>query len=127
MAKKSRKSSSSSFSHYRHANWIRFLAAIGAAVSLVFRIVAIALELIPKASIPGIIFAILGIIVDLIILGSLNLINHNFVVKMTWFSLLVLGVLDAIFFALSAAGFGYGYLGTLCIIIAALIGIFDRL
>jgi hypothetical protein len=124
LAKKRKKTTISS-SKYRHSNWMRFLAAIGGTVSLVFHFIAIFVIITQGVGI-GIIYAILGIIVDLVLLGSLNLINHKFVIEMTWLSLLILGILDGIFFLYSDAA-GYGYLGTLMIVIAAFIGIFDRL
>ena len=123
---KNRKNKTISSSKYRHANWMRFLAAVGGAVSLVFHFIAIFVYLIPAWNGIGIILAILGMIVDFILLGSLNLINHKFVIEMTWLSLLVLGILDGIFFQYSSTG-GWGLLGTLLIIIAAFIGIYDRL
>ena len=106
---------------------MRFLAAVGGAVSLIFHFIAIFAYLIPTMDWVGIIFAILGIIVDFVLLGSLNLITHKFVIEMTWFSLLILGILDGIFFSFSSDAAGYGFLGTLMIVIAAFIGIFDRL
>jgi len=105
---------------------MRFLAAVGGAVSLIFHFIAIFVYLIPDWNWIGILLAIFGIIVDFILLGSLNLITHKFVIEMTWLSLLVLGILDGIFFHYSSTG-GWGFLGTLLIVIAAFIGIFDRL
>ncbi|MHA1728556.1 MAG: hypothetical protein ACTSWY_07470 [Promethearchaeota archaeon] len=112
--------------NYKHKQWIRFFGAIGGAISLVFHALGIIFDMIPAAYIQGIIFGILGAVVDIILLGSLELLNHNWKVKMTWLNLLILGILDAVFFALSSP-FGYGFLGSLCIIIAAFIGIIDKL
>lgn len=123
---KNRKKTTINSSKYKHASWMRFLAAVGGAVSLVFHIIAVFAYLIPGGNWMGILFAIFGIIVDIVLLGSLNLINHKFVIEMTWLSLLVLGILDGLFFQYSSTG-GYGFLGTLMIVIAAFIGIFDRL
>lgn len=105
---------------------MRFLAAVGGAVSLIFHVIAIFIDLGPNLNWIGILFAVLGILIDIVLLGSLNLINHKFVIEMTWLSLLVLGILDGIFFNYSSTG-GWGFLGTLMIVIAAFIGIFDRL
>lgn len=132
MAKKKKKKTTFSGRKYKHYKAIRGLAAIGSAVALIFHIVAI-VELIiiglsASLNITGIITAILGIFVDIILLGSLQLINHSFKIKMTWFSLLALGIADAIFTAMSYVGYGqYAALGVLLTLIAAFIAIIDRL
>lgn len=115
-----KKKSGISHARYRNAGLIKFLAAIGAAISIVYHVLAIARSI--QASIPdvltGIVFPILAIIVDIVLLGSLGLINHSWVFEMTWLSLLILGIIEAILDPT---------LGTIFIVIAALVALFDRL
>ena len=125
MVKKKSKTTVSS-THYKNAKWMRLLAGIGGAVALVFHILTFFPIYNAFVTIESALYIILGIIGNIVLLGSLNLINHRFIIKMTWFSLLILGIIDAISFGLSSSSVNPGYLGTLCIIIAAVIGIIDR-
>jgi hypothetical protein len=126
-----KKSSSGKLSSYHHGKWMKLLAGFGAAISLIFYVVGIILTVPnPDALLWAIIFGVLGIVVDIILLGSLGLIHHKFTLKMTWLSLLALGIADALcryFAQLGGNIAGYGYIGVLMIVIAAFIGIFDRL
>lgn len=108
------------YTRYRHHGLIRFLAAIGAAISIVYHALALANAFTSGGSIDinHVVFPILGILVCLVILGSLGLINHRWIFDMTWFTLLVLAILDAIFDS---------NIGTLLIVIAALIALIDAL
>jgi len=112
---------------YKNAKWMRLLAGIGGAVALVFHILTFFPIYNPVVTVESALFIILGIIGNIILLGSLILFNHKFIIQMTWFSLLILGIIDAISFGMSSSSVNPGYLGTLCIIIAAVIGIIDRI
>ncbi len=95
MAKKKRTSVSSR--KYKHAQWIKAFAAIGSVISIISH----AYEGFSffeggGSDITVIIGPIVGILTCLVILGSLEIINHDFVIKMTFFSLLVLLIIDAI-------------------------------
>ena len=125
MTKKKSKTTISAI-HYKNAKWMRLLAGIGGAVALVFHILTFFPIYNSVVTIGSALFIILGIIGNIILLGSLNLINHKFIIQMTWFSLLILGIIDAISFGMSTSSVNPGYLGTLCIVIAAVIGIIDR-
>jgi hypothetical protein len=120
MGKKKKKSTGISQARYHHAGLIKFLAAIGAVISLVYHAIGIANAV--AAGVPdildGIVFPVLGIVVDIILLGSLGLINHKWIFEMTWLSLLILGIIEAILDAT---------VGTVLIVIAALVALFDRL
>lgn len=128
MAKK-RKKTKISGRKYKHAKAIRTLAVLGSAIALVFHIVAFIEILIASASnIQGMVAALLGVVVDIIILGSMGVLKHDFKIKMTWFSLLALGIADAILTAMSYVGYGqYAALGVLFTIVAAFIALIDRL
>lgn len=117
---KTKKKSGISHARYRNASLIKFLAAIGAAISIVYHVFAMVESI--RSSIPdpivGLVFPILAIIVDIVLLGSLGLVNHSWVFEMTWLSLLILGIIEAILDPT---------LGTVFIVIAALVALFDRL
>lgn len=116
MAKK--KSTTVSSRKYRHAGIIKLLAAIGAIVAIVFHVISLLHIPTSPNILREIVFPILGIIVCLILLGSLGLINHRWVFPMTWISILILGILDVVF--------DYNW-GDILIFIAAFVAIVDRL
>ena len=120
---------------YRSKNykWIRFLAGLGSALSLIFHILGVVLSITSGGGIEsivgGIIAHIVGAITCFICLVSLGLVKGSLSVKISWFSLLIIGIIDGVCYSIggSAGLLTYGVLGTVMIVIAALIALLNRM
>jgi hypothetical protein len=108
MAKKTTKRTSRSGSHYSAA---RFFAMLGGVLTIIFHVIAL-VEGVPGGDINRIIYGLVGVLMGILVLGSTNLVTNRFLIPLEWWSLLVLGIIDAI------VG---GNIGTIFIIIAAII------
>ncbi len=117
-------------SEYKHAKVIRILAGLGAALSLYYHIVIIALQFTAFSVLPlfnplggyhiaiVIVIQIIAIILNFVLLGSLGAFKTNLVVRLKWYTILAFGIVDVIL---------GGSLGGLLIIVAAIFAIFDRM
>ena len=114
----------------KNSKLMRTLAGLGGVISLIFFIVGMVVAVVTDLGniLYPIIFGLLGVLVDIILLNSLNMLKGiiNVKIKISWLTLLIFGILDAVFRYYGGL-MSYGYLGTLLIIIAVIIGIFDDL
>ena len=104
-------------SKYKHYKIIKLFAVLGAVLSIALHIMAIISGFSASNILNAIIFPILGIIVCIVILSSFGETKKQ-LIEMSWISLLILGILDALLDA------NYG---TLLIVIGAFIALIDRL
>ncbi|MHA1341791.1 MAG: hypothetical protein ACTSRZ_18215 [Promethearchaeota archaeon] len=106
---------------YKHAGLIKFLAALGAGISMVYHAFSIVNAFSGGGSpdlLQSLFYPLIGIVLDIMLLGSLELVNHKWVFEVSWLSLLIIAVIEAI---LNAT------VGTLLIVIAAIIALIDRI
>jgi len=105
---------------YKHAGIIKFFAALGAGISLIYHIIHVVGAFVSSNPnlLNGIIYPIIGIVLDILLLGSLELINKSWAFEFSWLSLLIIGILEAVLDPT---------IGTLLIVIAAIIALIDRI
>ena len=118
---------------YKYAKLIKIFAALGSVTAIVFHVIMIiesAQREFPNP-IHTIVLPIVGILVCITLLGSIEVFGTRWFVKATWYVLFIGGVLESVFFGIVPHLFTYhaawGLAGVLLIVASSLIALMDAL
>lgn len=118
---------------YKYAKLIKIFAALGSVTSIVFHVIMMIEsggQGIPNP-VQTIILPIVGILVCITLLGSIEVFGPRWFIKATWYVLFIGGVIEAVIYGVVPGLFTYhaawGLAGVLLIVASSLIALMDAL
>ena len=120
---------------YKYAKLTKIFAALGCITSIVFHIIMIVLSSRNGWAFPiqTVILPITGILICVILLGSIGVFGPRWFITVTWYFLLIGGILEAVFYAIVPGIFStysiaaWGLAGVLLIIASGLLFLIEAL
>ena len=118
---------------FKYAKLIKIFTALGCVTSIVFHIIMM-IESFQRGTpnpIATIILPIVGILVCITLMGSIEVFGPRWFIKATWYVLFIGGVIEAVIFGVIPGLFTYnaawGLAGVLLIVASSLIALMDAL